>query len=146
MITYHRGVAIGSSPFPLVTRIALSMLAAAIVAWLLISWNDERLQTDGIVLLEQRPPQTSAALDRFRAAKLLSASLQPDAFVASATFIAGDRTAAVAELEALLRSEPENRTGWLLLANWLRVDDPAASARASARAAALDRMAPAPTN
>jgi cytochrome c-type biogenesis protein CcmH/NrfG len=50
----------------------------------------------------------------------------------------GDRARAVAELERLLQSEPENRPSWLLLGNWLRSDDPIASARAFERAAQLD--------
>lgn len=137
-IAYHRAVAISSIQSSFGTRLVLSLAAAAIVAWLLISWNDERLQTQGIVLLESQPPQSAAALERFRSAKLLSASRQPDAFEASALLLSGDRAAAIAQLEELLRSEPENRTGWLLLANWLRSDDQAGSARALAKAAQLD--------
>ena len=120
------------------SRLLLSLVAAAIVAWLLISWNDDRLQAQGIVLLERQPPQTAQALESFRSAKLLNASLQPDAFEASVLFLEGDRARAVAGLERLLRSEPENRPGWLLLGIWLRSDDPIASARAFERAAQLD--------
>ncbi len=119
-------------------RLLLSVLAFAIFAWLVISWNDDRLQTQGIVLLERQPPQTTDALESFRSAKLLNASLQPDAFEASVLFLEGDRARAVAGLQRLLRSEPENRPGWLLLGNWLRGDDPIASARAFERAAQLD--------
>ena len=131
-------MAINSTQAAYGARLLLSLLAAAIFAWLVISWNDDRLQTQGIVLLERQPPETAEALERFRSAKLLSASLQPDAFEASALFLNGDRARAVAGLERLLQSEPENRTGWLLLGSWLRSDDPIASARAFERAAQLD--------
>jgi cytochrome c-type biogenesis protein CcmH/NrfG len=126
-------------------RLLLSLLATAIVAWLVISWNDDRLQTQGIVLLERQPPETAEALERFRSAKLFNASLQPDAFEASALFLAGDRARAVAKLERLLQIEPENRPSWLLLGNWLRSDDPIASARAFERAAQLDGIKQQPT-
>jgi cytochrome c-type biogenesis protein CcmH/NrfG len=53
-------------------------------------------------------------------------------------FIDGDRAGAIARLEGLLRREPENRTGWVLLGNWLRGEDPIASERAFERAAQLD--------
>ncbi len=138
-------MAINSAPAPRSARILLSLLAAAIIAWLLIGWNDDRLQTQGIVLLERQPPQTAEALERFRSAKLLSASLQPDAFEASVLLLNGDRARAIAQLEGLLRSEPENRTGWLLLGNWLSSDDPAGAARAFERAAALDGVKQPPT-
>ena len=126
-------------------RLLLSLLATAIFAWLVISWNDDRLQTQGIVLLERQPPQTAAALESFRSAKLLNASLQPDAFEASVLFLNGDRARAVARLEGLLKIEPENRPSWLLLGNWLRSDDPIASARAFERAAQLDDINQQPT-
>lgn len=131
-------MAINSTPAARSARILLSLLAAAIIAWLVISWNDDRLQTQGIVLLERQPPQTAEALERFRSAKLLNASLQPGAFEASVLLLNGDRARAIAQLEELLRSEPENRTGWLLLGNWLSSEDPAGAARAFERAAALD--------
>ena len=138
-------MAINSTHAAYGARLLLSLLATAIVAWLVISWNDDRLQTQGIVLLERQPPQTAEALESFRSAKLLNASLQPDAFEASALFLNGDRARAIAQLEGLLRSEPENRTGWLLLGNWLSSDDPAGAARAFERAAALDGVKPPPT-
>ncbi|GEM_PF-1023095 len=138
MIAYHRRVVISSGSTSLGARLLLSLLAAAAVAWLLISWNDQRLQTEAIVLLTQRPPQAMLAVDRLRSAKLLSASLQPDAFEASAFFLAGNRAKAIAQLESLLRKEPENRTGWLLLGKWLQADNPAGSARAFSRAAQLN--------
>ena len=138
MIAYHRAVAINSTQEAYGARLLLSLVATAIVAWLVISWNDDRLQTQGIVLLERQPPQTAKALESFRSAKLFNASLQPDAFEASVLFLNGDRARAVARLEGLLEGEPENRTGWLLLGSWLRSDDPIASARAFERAAQLD--------
>ena len=131
-------MAINSTRAAYGARLLLSLVATAIVAWLVISWNDDRLQTQGIVLLEARPPQTAEAIKSFRSAKLLNASLQPDAFEASVLFIDGDRAGAIARLEGLLRREPENRTGWVLLGNWLRGEDPIASERAFERAAQLD--------
>lgn len=121
----------------------LTLLALLACGWLLVSWRNERLQTDAIVLLAQQPPQAAAAITRLQDAQLLSASLQPQAFEASANFILGDRRKAEAELLDLLNQEPENRTAWLLLGNWLLAENPAAAARAFARAAALDGNVPA---
>lgn len=124
-------------------RALLTLLAVLACGWLLVSWRDERLQTEAIVLLAEQPPQAAEAIPRLQDAQLLSASLQPQAFKASADFILGDHRKAIAELQAVLDQEPENRTGWLLLGNWLLAVSPAASARAFARAAELDGRVPA---
>lgn len=124
-------------------RALLTLLALLACGWLLVSWRNERLQTDAIVLLLQQPPQAAAAITRLEDAQLLSASQQPLAFKASANFILGDRRKAEAELLAVLDREPKNRTAWLLLGNWLLPENPAAAARAFARAAELDGNVPA---
>ncbi len=119
-------------------RVLLSAAALLIAGWLIVSWQDERLQTQGILLLGQQPPNTAAAVDRFERARLLSVSLQPDQFIASAVYLSGDQLGAENQLRALLVREPENRTGWLLLANWLLADDPVAGRQALEIAARLD--------
>ncbi len=119
-------------------RVLLSAAALLIAGWLLVSWQGERLQTQGFQLLGQQPPNTAAAIDRFERARLLSVSLQPDLSIAAAVYLSGDQLGAENQLRALLVREPENRPGWLLLANWLLADDPVASRQALARAVALD--------
>lgn len=128
----------------LTPRILLSLLASAAIVWLLISWHDERLQTEGIMLLAEQPPRPTEAIERFRDAGLLSASLQPELFEASSVYILGDREKAIGDLRSLLLREPRNRTGWLLLGNWLLVSDPSAAATAFHQAALLDGRVPSP--
>ena len=128
----------------LTPRILLSLLAAAAIGWLLISWQDERLQTEGIILLAEQPPRPTEAIERFRDAGLLSASLQPKLFEASSVYLLGDREKAISDLRALLLREPRNRTGWLLLGNWLLVSDPGAAAIAFGQAELLDGRVPSP--
>jgi len=121
-----------------VVRILFTAAALLIAGWLLVSWQDERLQRQGILLLGQQPPNTAAAIDRFERARLLSVSLQPDQFIAATVYLNGDHAGAEKQLRALLVREPENRTGWLLLANWLLADDPIAGRQALEVAAQLD--------
>ncbi len=121
-----------------VVRVLFSAAALLIAGWLLVSWQDERLQRQGILLLAQQPPNTAAATDRFERARLLSVSLQPDQFIAATVYLSGDHAGAEKQLRALLVREPENRTSWLLLANWLLVDDPVAGRQALEVAARLD--------
>ncbi len=119
-------------------RVLLSAAALLIAGWLLVSWQDERLQTQGMLLLGQQPPNTAAAIDLFERARLLSVSLQPDHSIALTVYLSGDQLGAENQLRALLVREPENRPGWLLLANWLLADDPVAGRQALEIAARLD--------
>jgi len=128
----------------LTPRILLSLLAAAAIGWLLISWQDEQLQTEGIMLLAEQPPRPTEAIERFRGAGLLSASLQPKLFEASSVYLLGDREKAIGDLRSLLLREPRNRTGWLLLGNWLLASDPGAAAIAFRQAELLDGRIPSP--
>ena len=123
-------------------RAALTLLALLACGWLLVSWRNEQLQTDAILLLAKQPPQAAAAIGPLKRAELFNASLQPQAFIASANYILGDRLKAETELKQVLQKEPQNRTGWLLLGNWLQADDPVRAARAFARAAALNGNLP----
>ncbi len=121
-----------------VIRAALVALALACAGWLAVSLRNERLQVSGIKLLAEQPPRADAAFDDFRKASLLSASQQPELFQASVYFLKGDRPRAIAMLRGLLAEEPENRTGWLLLGNWLRATGAPGADSAYARARALN--------
>ena len=116
----------------------LAAAALAIAAWLTLSLSNERLQVAGIKLMAAEPPQPAEALVKFRQASRLNASQQPELFEASALFVQGDRAGAADMLRELLADEPDNRTGWLLLAAWLRPTDPRGAEAAAARARALD--------
>ncbi len=121
-----------------VVRTLFSAAALLIAGWLLVSWQGERLQIQGFQLLGQQPPNTAAAIDRFERARLLSVSLQPDLSIAAAVYLSGDQLEAENQLRALLVRAPENRDGWLLLANWLLADDPVAGRQALEIAARLN--------
>jgi predicted Zn-dependent protease len=112
--------------------------AVVVAGWLALSLHNERLQVSGIRLMAAQPPQPAQALQDFRAASRLSASQQPELFEASAYFAQGDRARAIGMLRSLLAGEPDNRTGWLLLAGWLRPSDPRGAEAAAARARALN--------
>lgn len=114
------------------------VVAVACAAWLAVSLRDERLQVRGIELLAESPPKPALALDDFRRASLLSASQQPELFQASVYFVQGRRATAIAMLRSLLAAEPDNRTGWILLANWLRATGKPGAEQAYARARSLD--------
>ncbi len=89
-------------------------------------------------MLAEQPPRPREALEQFRGAQLMSASLQPQLFEASTIYLLGNHAEATADLRRLLRREPRNRTGWLLLGNWLLADDPPAANQAFRQAATLD--------
>ncbi|MFM8761756.1 MAG: tetratricopeptide repeat protein [Solirubrobacterales bacterium] len=119
-------------------RVVLAGASLVIAAWLALSLSNERLQVAGIKLMAADPPQPAAALKKFQAASRMSASQQPELFEASAYFAQGDDARAITMLQGLLAEEPDNRTGWLLLANWLRPGDPRGADAAFARARVLD--------
>ena len=119
-------------------RALLVLAALVVVAWLALSLRNERVQVAGIKLMAETPPQPALALGKFQQASTLSASQQPELFEASAYFALGERARALAMLRELLKEEPDNRTGWLLLSAWLRPSDPAAADRAEDRARVLD--------
>jgi len=96
------------------------------------------------MLLAEQPPRPTEAIERFRGAGLLSASLQPKLFEASSVYLLGDREKAIGDLRSLLLREPRNRTGWLLLGNWLLASDPGAAAIAFRQAELLDGRIPSP--
>ena len=135
---YDYKVALNQTGTTTALRIALSVLALLAGGWLLVGWNDARLQTDGILLLAEHPPRAAEALKRFNSAKFLSASLQPEEFASSSVFLLGNRPLAIDQLKTVLETEPQNRSGWILLANWLAPTDPVASAAAFRRAALLN--------
>jgi len=128
------------SPANIALRAALVALALVCAAWLALSLRNERLQTAGIKLFQRPQPDFSLALDDFRRASELSASQQPELFEASVYFAQGQGPKAIAMLRALLAAEPDNRTGWLLLSNWLRPTDPGGADAALARYRALDGL------
>ena len=121
-----------------VTRVLLVALALLAAGWLAVSWRDVRLQDQGIRLFQATPTQARAALSKFHAAGRLNASRQPRQFEAASYWVLGERERAVAMLKDLLRQEPDNRIGWVLLSNWLRASDPAAAAAAARRAEKLN--------
>ena len=127
-----------ATPVNLLLRVALVIAALAAAGWLALSLQNERLQVAGIKLMAGSPPQPGPALEKFRRASRLSASQQPEQFQANAYFTRGERSRAVAMLRGLLAKEPDNRTGWLLLGNWLAPDNPREADAAFARARALN--------
>lgn len=124
--------------FLLAARVLLVALALACAGWLAVSLRNEKLQVSGIKALALKPPQTAPAFEDFRRASQLSASQQPELFEASVYFLEGRRARAIAMLRGLLAAEPDNRTGWILLGNWLSVAGQPGAGSAYARARALN--------
>jgi hypothetical protein len=123
-------------------RAALLIVALAAVAWLGSAYAGARdearagalSRTDGGHLDAARRAELIALLDGARRRR-------PDSLVvpreAGQLVLAGRAAAAAALLRPLLRAEPENATGWAVLAIALARTDPAGARAADARRRAL---------
>jgi len=120
-------------------KLLLSLAAGLSCAWLLVGLSDETRYARGLTLLVGgNPAKLRTALGDLRSAQLLNFSLGPDQYEAVALWRLGDHGLAERKLRALLKREPENRYGWLVLANLLAADNPEQAAAALARAEQLD--------
>jgi predicted Zn-dependent protease len=116
-------------------RAVLLVLALATAGWLASGYAGARD--------EQRAVYGDARTNRAEAIRLLDAARarRPDSTVtprlAGLLVLEGRQREATAMLRPLLRAEPDNATGWAVLALALRETDPAAAQQALRRRLAL---------
>jgi hypothetical protein len=119
-----------------VTRIAVALVAIAVLAWLALAERSVRLQASGVAATARHDFDRAEA--DFRAARLLNPDPAPDlgrAFVYAAS---SRQPQAVALLEDVVRREPDNRSAWGVLEEITWRSDPATARRAQAALRRLD--------
>jgi hypothetical protein len=124
-------------------RAIVAVVAVAVLAWLAVMERDQRLVASGIAAAGRGDHR--AAERAFERARFLNPDATPDvglAFVAQASGRPGD---AQAQLEAVLRREPDNLSAWGQLRNLARGRDPQVEQRAEAAIRRLDPVNAAPT-
>jgi predicted Zn-dependent protease len=123
-------------------RVALLIVAIAVAAWLGSAYAGARDEGRAAALSRAHAGRLDVTQRERLIALLRSAGRRrPDSVVvpreAGQLVIAGRRAAAAALLRPLLRAEPENVTGWTVLAIALARTDPAGARAADARRRSL---------
>jgi predicted Zn-dependent protease len=121
---------------PVIARIAVALVALAVLAWLGVMERDARLLARGIAATGPRADLPRAESE-LRAARLLNPDTRADIFLAATEERLGRRAQSVATLEDVLRREPDNLGAWTVLAYVAR-DDPVIVRRTLAARARLD--------
>ena len=119
-------------------RIALTVLAVAVLAWLGVAERGLRLQA-GAVAAGTAGELARADAD-LRAAGFLNPDSAPDLRRAFVLRRGGRGREAIALVEDVVAREPDNLTAWALLATFARETDPAAVRRALAARRRLDPL------
>jgi hypothetical protein len=123
-----------------VTRVAVIVVAAAVLAWLGVMERDARLQARGVAAAGRLdvPGNAARADAAFRGARLLNPDTAPDVGRALLLQARGRSREAAGVLEAVVRREPDNLTAWGVLFAVKRASDPATARRALAARRRLD--------
>jgi predicted Zn-dependent protease len=124
----------------LAPRVAVALVAVAVIAWLGVMERDTRLRARGVATAGQlnSPGDRARAESDLRGARFLNPDTTPDVDRAALYLGDGRPRAAVALLEDVVRREPENRTAWAVLYGFARGRDAAAAGRALAALRRLD--------
>jgi hypothetical protein len=118
-----------------VARIAVAVIAVGMLGWLGIMERDLRLRAAGLDAA-QAGRLDSAERD-LRASRLLNPDTAPDLTLAFVAQARGRSRAAIAQIDDVLRREPDNLAAWALLYRFGQ-NDPARAARALAARRRLD--------
>jgi predicted Zn-dependent protease len=118
-----------------VARVAVAVVAVAVLAWLVTMERDLRLRADGLQAAQSQ--QFDRAERDLRASRLLDPDTAPDLSLAFVAQTRGRSRAAIAQIENVLRREPDNLAAWALLYRFGQ-NDPARAARALAARRRLD--------
>jgi predicted Zn-dependent protease len=123
-------------------RVAVALVAVAALAWLGVMERDAYLRARGVETAGQlrKPADFARAEADLRAARLLNPDATPDVDRAVLYLAAGRRRDAVALLEDVVRSEPDNRTAWVVLYGASDRRDAAAAERALAALRRIDPL------
>jgi predicted Zn-dependent protease len=121
-------------------RVAVALVAVAVLAWLGVMERDARLLAQGVDAA--KPPRAPGALERadaaFGRAALLNPDTAPDVSRAFVLQARGREDAAIAVLEDVVRREPENLGAWRVLLTITRDARPVIGRRARAAVRELD--------
>lgn len=117
-------------------RIAVALVALAVIAWLGVMERDTRLLARGIAATGP-PPDLPRAESALRAARLLNSDTRADVFLAATEERLGRRGQAVDTLQDVLRREPDNLGAWIVL-GYVARDEPVIVRKALAARARLD--------
>jgi predicted Zn-dependent protease len=125
----------------LLTRAVLAVACVACAAWLVAGLAPVRDQAAALSLVSGRRAPSPSTVDRadqlLREAAAATRSPEPDLRRAE-LFLVLRRDAAAARLASgVVHDEPDNREGWVVLAQATAASDPALAARARARLRAL---------
>jgi predicted Zn-dependent protease len=123
-------------------RAAVAVIAVLVIGWSAVLLRDTRQQERGTALAEtSRDPATlERAVRHYEAASFLNPDTGPEVGRALALQSQGRAPEARAALEDVVRREPDNLTGWRLLAAITKELDPARSRQAVERARELDPL------
>lgn len=126
-------------------RIAIGVVAVAVLAWLAIGLRNARLEADGADALGRAPSlappaRLAEARSAYSRARELNADSTPEVREAGLANFDGRPREAVRLLRDVVRREPENFDAWFLMASVAARIDPPLAARAEARARALNPL------
>ena len=113
-------------------RVAVVVIAVAVLAWLAVMERDVRLQARASDETHHgaTPGELNAAAAHLRGATFLNPDATPDIARAVVENARGQRELAIALIEQVVAREPENLLAWQVLALYARGNDPAALRRA----------------
>jgi hypothetical protein len=119
----------------LLSRIAIALLAVAVVAWSAVLLRDENLARDAEARLRANPdmpaPQFADSLQKLRDAELLNPGTQW-ILVRANVLLLRDKPAALRVADSVLRGEPDNLGAWVVVAKATEGRDPERFAQANA--------------
>jgi hypothetical protein len=98
-------------------RVAVGLMALAVIGWLVVMERDSRLYERGVAAggsLDD-PGTIARAEDDLRAARFLNPDRTPDVARALILFATGRQAGAQALIEDVLRDEPDNLSAWSAL-------------------------------
>ena len=119
-------------------RVAVAVVAVAVLAWLAVMERSTRLQASGIAATARQEWDRAEA--DFRAARSLNPDVAPDmrrSFVYQASSRPDE---AIAVLRDVVQREPDNRAVWGVIEEFTRERDPALSGRAREQLRRLDPL------
>jgi hypothetical protein len=119
-------------------RIAVAVVAVAVLAWLGVMERSTRLQAAGVAATARQ--DFAGAESDFRAARFLNPDTTPELRRAYVYGLSSRARDGVALLEDVLHREPENRSAWGVLEELTRETEPATARRARAALRRLDPL------
>ena len=121
------------------TRGIVAVLAVVVLAWLVVTERNLRLQASGVATTEQQ--DFARAEEDFARSSRLNPDTTPDLQRAYVLNARGDHDQAIAAARDVLRREPENRDAWGLLLGFVPDKQSPLAQRARAEVRRLNPLA-----